>query len=311
MVYLCLTVFAPYNPKIPIPSSKSKPALTVFETIGDQYEGVFFVFDLEAGKFVYLNDTFEQIWKLRVEEAMEDPASLLDSIHPEDQAHVAANYKKLLEERQKTRLQFRVVWPYTTDRWIRMKVYPLGQNGEKAKLVAGMAEDDSSRMKSIFNMQKINARQDSMMEILSHDLRGPLGIVQRLAADIEKDVAKSEGSKHLRHLHVIQEICKRNIDLIRDLVHQEFLESAQVEINKERLDLIWETREVIKQYRTAQETMSKVFELTSSDEHVYARIDSMRFMQVINNLISNAIKFTHDNGVISVHVEGKEKDVVI
>ncbi|WP_181885183.1 PAS domain-containing sensor histidine kinase [Pontibacter diazotrophicus] len=291
-------------------SSNNNLDLTVFKLVGDQYDGVFFVFDLEAGEFVYLNDALETLWKRKVKEVMENPASLLDSIHTEDREHVTANYRKLLEEREKMHLQFRVVWPYTTDRWMRLKVYPLGQ-AEQVHLVAGMAEDDSSRMKNIFNMQKINARKDSMLEILAHDLRGPISLVQTLAGVIEEDLPKSESEHSRKQLKIIQEICKRNIDLIRDLVHQEFLESAQVEVNKERLDVVWEIKEVIKLYRDSQQNLGKEFKLNSSHEQVYARVDSMKFMQVINNLVSNALKFTHEGGVISIYIEKNEDDVVI
>ena len=43
----------------------------------------------------------------------------------------------------------------------------------------------------------------------------------------------------------------------------------------------------------------------------FAEVDSMKFMQIINNLVSNAIKFTHDNGIIKVHLEKLEKSVLL
>ncbi|MEX2593854.1 MAG: ATP-binding protein [Anditalea sp.] len=39
-------------------------------------------------------------------------------------------------------------------------------------------------------------------------------------------------------------------------------------------------------------------------------VDDYKFIQVINNLISNSIKFTHDGGVISVHIEEKKDHVL-
>lgn len=284
--------------------------LSVFRQIGDQHDGVFFVFDLTTGRFIYLNAAFEEVWKKKVEEVMADPALLLETIYAEDRQFVEDNYEKFLKEPSKISLDFRINWAYTTDRWLRLTAFPLKQR-DKVEWVAGIVEDDSARKKNIFLMQKINARKDSMLEILSHDLRGPIGIVQNLASMIEKRLPKSENEKMHEWLQLIQSICKRNIDLVRDLVHQEFLESTQVEISKERLDLIWEINEVIKNYRGVQENLAKVFELTYSQERVFAKVDSMKFMQVMNNLISNAIKFTHDNGIIRVHVEKKKKTIVI
>ena len=291
-------------------SAKHKPDITVFRQIGDQHTDVYFVFDLEAGKFVYLNEAFEAVWQKKVDEVMTDPALLAGTVHAEDRVFVEDSYRRFMQDRVKMDLDFRIEWPYTTDRWIWLTLFPLGQ-GEKAEWVAGVAKDDSPRKKNLFNMQKINARKDSMLEILSHDLRGPIGIVQSLATMIEKKLPQSDSDPSRKQLQMIQQICKRNIDLIRDLVHQEFLESAAVEVSKERVDLVWEISEVIAQYRSAQENLSKVFELTTSQERVFAMIDSMKFMQVINNLISNAIKFTPDNGLIRIHIEKKEDTIVI
>ncbi len=290
-------------------SALQKPDITVFRQIGDQHDDVCFVFDLEAEKFVYLNAAFEPVWQKKVAEAMADPSFLPGTIHPEDRTYVEDNYRKFVREPVKMSLDFRIEWPYITDRWVWLTVFPLGQAGG-AQWMAGMVRDDSPRKKNIFNMQKINARKDSMLEILAHDLRGPIGIVHNLAAAIEEKLPKPDNDFTRHQLQMIQQLCKRNIDLIRDLVHQEFLESAEVEVSKERLDLVWEINEVVENYRNAQENLSKVFELTYSQERIFSQIDSMKFMQVINNLLSNAIKFTRDNGVIRIHV-GKKKSTIV
>jgi two-component system sensor histidine kinase VicK len=57
--------------------------------------------------------------------------------------------------------------------------------------------------------------------------------------------------------------------------------------------------------------IKKEFQFTYSDEQIYAEIDSMKFLQIINNLISNALKFTGNNGIIKVHLEELENTVLI
>jgi two-component system sensor histidine kinase VicK len=278
--------------------------------MGDQHDGVFFIYDLSKQNFVYINAAFEELWKRTTEELLANPALLLETIHPEDRDYVEDNYQQFLKYPEKTSLNFRIEWPYTTDRWLRLTAFPIRQ-ADKVVWVSGLVEDASARKKNIFLMQKINARKDSMMEILSHDLRGPIGVVQNLVNLIEKKLPQHDNSKVHDWLKLIQTICRRNVDLIWDLVHQEFLESAVEKISKERLDLVWEIKEVIEQYRNAQENISKVFELTYSQERIFVQVDSMKFMQVINNLISNAIKFTPDGGIIKIHVEKKEETILL
>ena len=99
--------------------------------------------------------------------------------------------------------------------------------------------------------------------------------------------------------------------LIRDFIKQEFLETSQVSLVKVRVDLIERLRSIIEQYQHSQLNMAKTFHLESTSEKIFIAIDADKFFQVINNLISNSIKFTHDDGVISLRVEEKKKTILI
>ena len=57
--------------------------------------------------------------------------------------------------------------------------------------------------------------------------------------------------------------------------------------------------------------MNLTFHFNSSASQVFVQIDESKFLQVINNLISNAIKFTPDGGTITLGLEEQEKTVLI
>jgi two-component system sensor histidine kinase VicK len=144
------------------------------------------------------------------------------------------------------------------------------------------------------------------MEILAHDLKGPIAIIQSFASLIEKRMSAFQDLEIVEWLKLIQETCGRSIELIRSFVNSEFLESANIVLSRDRLDLVWEIGQVIDSYKKSEKTIAKVFEFTASHRNIYAEVDSMKFLQVINNLISNAIKFTHNNGHIHLHIEEKQ-----
>ena len=79
----------------------------------------------------------------------------------------------------------------------------------------------------------------------------------------------------------------------------------------ERVDLVWEIEEVMKIYKSSAAEAQKQFEFTASQEAIYAQVDSMKFAQIINNLVSNAIKFTGTDGLIKVKIEKLEKTALI
>jgi len=285
--------------------TQKAPEFDFFHVIGDQADQVYFVFDFSSHQFSYLNAAFETVWKRNPECVLQNPRSILDTIHPEDRKYMLETYHRLLAHGVKTNLEFRIVWPDGSERWIRLLVYPIVEE-EELRFAAGVAEDDSQRKKNFFYMQEINAKKNSTLEILSHDLKAPLGIIHSFASLIEKRLKGHPNPDVFEWIGLIQQTCQRSINLIHDFVSQEFLESTAVEINKVRLDLVWEIRQVIETYKKSEESLSKKFEFTYSHPHIYVEVDSMKFVQVINNLISNAIKFTHDQGIVGIHIEKKQ-----
>jgi two-component system sensor histidine kinase VicK len=62
---------------------------------------------------------------------------------------------------------------------------------------------------------------------------------------------------------------------------------------------------------SSQRDISKVFKFTYSKLSIYADVDSAEFLAILNNLVSNAIKFTPDKGHNNVHLEEKDKEEIV
>jgi two-component system, OmpR family, sensor histidine kinase VicK len=281
----------------------------LFKNMIDHSDETFLIYDIAEHRFIYANTAFEKITKRSREQLLKDPASMLDAIHPDDQVIATRLFNSLLRKRTSTLLDFRILRPDKTERWIRLKTYPIIEDNKLAYLT-GMMEDDSSRKASIFNMQKVNGWKDSILEILAHDLRGPISIVDMLASAIDQQLNGDNQEIH-KWTKMIRDISKRNIQLIHTLIKKESLNTAEVPLNKERIDLVTELRGLMKIYFHAQGKAVKKFEYTHSHETIFARVDSMKFLQVINNLISNSIKFTGTDGHIKVHLEGLDQSALI
>jgi two-component system sensor histidine kinase VicK len=282
--------------------------LEVLKVLMRRANEVFFVFNVDQLRFTYVNEAFQTITKRESKELLNHPKHLLKIIHKEDIGYVRQSFKVLLENSARTVIDFRVCRPDKIERWMRVKVYPVVKAG-KVEFLTGTAEDDSARKASIFNMQKVNGWKDSNLEILSHDLRGPIGTVRMLSSVIGKKMPDNKDI--LKMTQLIEEISKRNITLIQNLLSREALDTAEVEISKERLDVIWEVHQAMDIYIDSQNDLNKHITYTYSHDHIYADLDSMKFLQIINNLVSNAIKFTGENGRIKVHIEQLEKTFLI
>jgi two-component system sensor histidine kinase VicK len=275
---------------------------SIFKKMTEQSDEVFFIYKPDEKRFVYASPAFEQISRRHIADLFTNPKALLKIIHKEDVKYVKYSLRQLLKKTSSSLLDFRIIRSDDTERSIRLKVYPILDDG-KIRYLSGILEDDSARKMSISNMQKVNGWKDSMLEILAHDLRGPIGIVKMLSSAIAAKLPKSENKQIHEWIGMIQQIANQNIDLIHHLIKKESLETAAVVTNKSRLDVVREVKGVMNIYIHSQHQTKKTFKFTSSHTTTYAMVDSMKFLQIINNLVSNAIKFTHEDGDIRVHVE--------
>ncbi|WP_231459683.1 MULTISPECIES: PAS domain-containing sensor histidine kinase [unclassified Pedobacter] len=282
----------------------------IFCQIGDTSRDIYFIFNYGTKEFDYLGPAFEPIFGFDRHSVKENPIKIIDFVHPEDVNLVLEFYRESSQEAVNRKYEFRIIDAEQNTKYIRVSAYPMKKDG-KLSCISGIAEDVSVAKHNNFHIEKINARKNTTLEIVSHDLKEPMAMISMAVSDLLKDKLFEGQDRILTSLTFIQDMCERNILLIRNLINHEFLRSSEIEIRKERADLVSEIRDVLGFYKKAESNLFRNFIFTCEEEKLYAAIDSMKLMQVINNLISNSIKFTEINGTISVHVEDNGENALI
>lgn len=268
----------------------------------------YFIFDQKKRRFSYLNSAFGEIWELAIPGILENPATLLKNIHPEDADHVVSCYEESLENKSEKKYEFRLLFN-DREKYLRVSVFSI-TDGTNLYLL-GTVENTTVMRHNKIHIEQINSRKNITLEVLAHDLKEPFGMIKLAASSIEKRLVNNGDLKVMEALTFIKDMCARNLLLVRSMINREFLKSSVIEIGKERADLVWELRDVVRFYKRSKLGKMKNIQFTSSAEQIYLRLDSMKFLQVINNLISNAIKFTEDEGYIGLHAEDFENTVLI
>lgn len=280
----------------------------LFCNLGDRSADGYFIFDYTAQNFSYLNKSISKIWELGIDEIMAQPQLLFERVHPEDLAHVKSCYKECLEDGTEKKYEFRLLF-VDREKYVRVTVFAVA-DGEVKRLV-GTVEDTTIMRHNKIHIEQINARKNITLEVLAHDLKEPLAMMKLTASSMKKGIAQTGDEQMINSLAFIHDMCERNLLLVRSMINREFLKSSVIEIGKERADLVWELRDVVRFYKRSKLGKMKNIKFTSSAEQIYLHLDSMKFMQVINNLISNSIKFTADHGNITLHAEEHESTVLI
>lgn len=146
--------------------------------------------------------------------------------------------------------------------------------------------------------------KDKFVSIVSHDLRSPvaavLGIAELLLNDKEEIEKLSDFNKDM--LVSIKEEMLRLLDYNDKLYHWSNLELGNFEIVKNKVNL---QKLIEAAGRTANQKMQakNITFSTNLTKSLTVNVDSTLFLQVLNNLLANAIKFTPENGNISIDVK--------
>ena len=195
--------------------------------------------------------------------------------------------------------------PDGTERWLRVKPLLVEENGVRA--IAGLAEDITDFKHYSEVELKFSHKKNAIIQMLAHDLAGPLGTIQSLSSLVTTRVKVYKDEALVNVVGLITETSRSGLRLIRDFLEQEFLESAATVLLKSRVNLVEKCTLLVEQYQASSQSTALQFTLSSSDPSVYANVDEVKFIQVITNLVANAVKFTPDDGQISIRVDDQEE----
>ena len=287
--------------------SENQESLHILEQIAEQTDQVFFIADVDSGGIRYLNPSFDEMWDRSRQEIIANPAALLDSVHPEDREYAHNSYNRIIKREQQVS-EFRIVTKDDKVKWISVRSYSI-YNPNGSWSLAGFAEDVTDKKEKQHTLLKFSERKNSILHSFSHELAGPLALIQSLSASVTgEDLNPDEVNQTMNY---IQETCKKSISLIRELLNNEFLESSGVALRKIRLNLLEKTQNTVSMFRQAEINSRKNIKLVSSHDPLFIVADEVTLMQIIQNLISNANKFTHEGGNITINLVEREKTVLI
>lgn len=150
--------------------------------------------------------------------------------------------------------------------------------------------------------QAVQARED-VVAIVSHDLRSPLAVILQSCELINKQLMGQEVPASVMKLTSLAKSAgKRMHELISDLLDLSHLESGQFVLHRERLDCLTFLSETVDLIMPLATQKGVLLALEMPDELPPANADRTRMTQILNNLISNAIKHTPSGGSIDVQV---------
>jgi PAS domain S-box-containing protein len=274
------------------------------------------------GQITYCNDTWWQITRHVREESGVD--SWMDSIRDEDRDTIQSIWKKLVIDRIPVTHEFRVKAPFEDrngnkgDSWVLMSAYPEKNPQGDLKSIFGSLTDISQQkwaedyqIRRLSEAVELKRQQENFIDMTSHEMRNPLSAILQCADEITATLWEFR-LRPEESIHAINGGLESSIDaaqtialcaqhqkrIVDDVLTLSKLDAALLLVTPVDVQPVAVVQRALKMFEGELETndIAMHFHIEKSYEDLdvdWVKLDSSRLLQVLINLTTNAIKFTH------------------
>lgn len=165
------------------------------------------------------------------------------------------------------------------------------------------------KQKEIDELKKMEAFRREFIADVSHELKTPIfaaqGFVHTLLDGAVND--KNVRTKFLKK-------AAKSLDgldmLVQDLLTLSHIETGQIKMHFESIDIVKLTEEVFEQFEDKADKKDVILKINSPHQKVMVYADWQRISQVMTNLISNAIKHSDEGAEVRVSFDATKKNVI-
>lgn len=143
----------------------------------------------------------------------------------------------------------------------------------------------------------------------AHDLRNPLSNIFSFAGLLERDgVGLSEEQRQF--INYIKLSSQHMLTLIEDLLDVSSIEQGSIRLDLEKVDFIKLVKDYIYFNKTHAQKKDIRLQLDTSLEHAEVQVDKGKIEQVLNNLITNAIKYSNEGTKLTIGLKYKDDKLI-
>jgi PAS domain S-box-containing protein len=222
----------------------------------------------------------------------------LDAVHPDDREAARTAFLDATVRREPLELDHRVRHASGDYRWVVDAGRPRWKAGVFAGFV-GSVIDVHSRKLAEHALREADVRKDEFLAMLAHELRNPLAPLRNALRVLEHEplgergqLAIGMGQRQVRHLN----------RLVDDLLEVSRVTRGLIELRPEPVlvqHVVYATMDAL---ASTFEERNQHVSIKMPERPVKLHADPVRLAQIVENLLTNASKYTDPGGLIAVHV---------
>ncbi|THU40169.1 response regulator [Niastella caeni] len=148
-------------------------------------------------------------------------------------------------------------------------------------------------------VQALDQLKTKFFTNVSHEFRTPLSLI---IAPLNKIIEQAGNEEQKKQLNLVQRNAKRLLNLVNQLLDFRKMEVQEVKLHSSIGDIIRFSKDISESFMDIAENKGIQFSFSSNIDSLEIYFDKDKIEKILFNLLSNAFKYTHDNGIVSVQL---------
>lgn len=275
-----------------------------FETVSDHLPAALYrriIRPDSSTYFDYVSPGVEEIFGLPAEAYIENSDLFNDAITEETRARLSDDWTRSIETGEPMNHEYEIVRPDGKRRWLRSW--------------AGVHTTDDGN--TVFDGLVLDVTKDKELDliktefvsIVNHELRTPLTSIQGALALISNAPTDAIDSKYRGMVEIAYRNCGRLAQLVNDILDMDKIASGNVVLRCARQSALDLVHEGLESTQSFAEAMGKGLTVVGGAKDVQIDVDGNRIVQVLTNLMSNAVKFEPKGGQVTIEIAVRDQTV--
>ncbi|MFX0070123.1 MAG: PAS domain S-box protein [Candidatus Hermodarchaeota archaeon] len=266
---------------------------------------------LQDNVIKYVNETQAKMYGYTVEEVLSwKPGEFIKIYSPEQHEFIIeqGRKKQLGLPDQVQKYQLKAIKKTGEIFWVENYSRTIFYNGKTADLITQV--DITEKKRAEEELISLNKLKSELLTRYSHELKTPLmsirGFIDLLQIELQNTIYNEE----LSFVEEIKKGCHRLETLVRNILNTAELESGTVVLEPTKNDLCTVVKSCVSELDGFAKSRDCTIKMVLHDK-ILTNFDSKQINQVLNNILTNAIKFTPPKGTITIQSKINENFVIL
>lgn len=255
----------------------------------------------------YTNSRFYEYTRLAPESAKN--FGWLNALHPKDREPIKTRWLQAMKSGEPFEAQYRLRTAKGGYHWFQGRARPIRNKTGQITKWFGACSDIDDLIRAQESLRESDRAKDEFLAMLGHELRNPLvpigNAVELMRLHPDKRAIQNKS------LDLIDRQVKHLTHLVNDLLNAARIVTGKITLSLEPVNLKEVIMQAIETIQPAIESASHQLTLSLPTRALKVEGDSVRLMQIVANLLDNAIKYTPPGGHIHLQVKRQQGNALI